>query len=323
MNAIANTPIAAQLASKRLSRTDSVRILVATDGSETSVAAYRAAELIVSGLVATQRRARVHVLSVMEPLPVVVPPLGAPVFAPSVSRAREDELRTDMVEQLLKLGRLAEWTTEIRVGTPAEIIAEVATQHQVDLIIIGASHHGIVDRLLGEETATHLARLVERPLLVATPAMSRLPRRVIVALDLAPANRPALVRALEILGSPEGITCLHVEPRSEALGVDWAEYDGEYRAEVERAFGKVNAALTSLPRVESELVIMHGEVARETNEFSDNVKAEMIVLGVKRRGQFSVAPGRGIAMRVLRAARCSVLLVPNPANLTTNSRWLK
>ena len=312
MNAIANTPIADELGSKRLSRTDSVRILVATDGSETSEAAYSAAELIASELVAKQRRARVHVLSVMEPLPLIVPPLGTPILSPAVTKAKEDELRTDMVEQLLKLGRLAEWTTEIRVGEPAAIIAEVARQRQVELIIVGASHHGIVDRLLGEETATHLARLVQRPLLVVAPSMSRLPRRVIVALDLAPANRPAFVRALEILGSPEGITCLHVEPRSEALGVDWAEYDGEYRAEVERAFGKVNAALTSLPRAQSELVIMHGEVAREINQFADDAKAEMIVLGVKRRRPFSVAPGGGIAMRVMRTARCSVLLVPNP-----------
>jgi nucleotide-binding universal stress UspA family protein len=169
----------------------------------------------------------------------------------------------------------------------------------------------MVDRLLGEETATHLAKLVNRPLLVAAPSMSRLPKRAIVALDLAPANRPALVRALEILGSPGSVSCLHVEPRSEALGVDWAEFDAEYRAEVERAFGKMNAALTSLPRVQPELVIMHGEVAREINQFADSVKAEMIVLGVKRRSPFSVAPGGGIAMRVMRAAHCSVLLVPN------------
>lgn len=312
MNAIANTPIADEQASKRLSRTDFVRILVATDGTATSQAAYAAAELIATQLAATQRRARVHVLSVLEPLPVVVPPLGTPVLAPAISRAREDELRTDMVEQLLKLGRLAEWTTEIRVGTPAETIAEIAKQRQIDLIIVGASHHGMVDRLLGGETATHLARLVNRPLLVAASSMSRLPKRVIVALDLAPVNRSALVRALETLGSPESLSCVHVEPRSEALGVDWAEFDAEYRAEVERAFGKVNAALTCLPRVQSGLVIMHGEVAREINQFADDAKAEMIVLGVKRRRPFSVAPGGGIAMRVLRTARCSVLLVPNP-----------
>ena len=311
MNAIANNFIADELAPKRLSPARSVTILVATDGTRTSQAAYAAAELIAAELMATQRRARVHVLSVMEPLPIIVPPLGTPILSPGVDRAREDELRTDMVEQLLKLGKLAEWTTEIRVGKPPAVITEVAKQRQVDLIIVGASRHGMVDRLLGEETATRLAKVVKRPLLVASPSMARLPKRVIVGLDLAPANRRTLVRTLEILGSPESVSCLHVEARSEALGVDWAEFDDEYRAEVESAFGKANAALMSLPRIQPELVIMHGEVAREINQFADGVKAEMIVLGVKRRRPFSVAPGGGIAMRVMRAARCSVLLVPN------------
>jgi nucleotide-binding universal stress UspA family protein len=35
------------------------------------------------------------------------------------------------------------------------------------------------------------------------------------------------------------------------------------------------------------------------------------VLGVKRRRAFSVAPGGGIAMKVVRKAECSVLLVPS------------
>ena len=309
MNALLNTSTAAEPLLKRVSPSRVPRILVATDGSETSRAAYTAAELI-----AVSHQARVHVLSVLELFPAIAPPSGTPIVASGIDRFREDALRTDMAEQLLYRGRLAKWTTEIRFGKPPAVIAQVANERNADLIIIGASRHGIVDRLLGEETATHLAKLVTRPLLVAAPSMSRLPKRVIVALDLAPANRPALVRALEILGSPEGITCLHVEPRSEALGVDWAELDGEYRAEVERAFGKVNAALTFLPRVQSELVIMHGEVAREINEFADSVKAEMIVLGVKRRGPLSVARGGGIAMRVMRAARCSVLLVSNPGS---------
>lgn len=57
-------------------------------------------------------------------------------------------------------------------------------------------------------------------------------------------------------------------------------------------------------------MIEHGEAAREISHFAESVKAEMIVLGVKHRGPFSVAPGGGIAMRVTRSARCSVLLIP-------------
>ncbi len=308
MNATANPSIARELDEKHPLRATSPVILVATDGSETSRAAYTAAEFI-----GAQCRARVHVLSVLEPLPVIVPPPGTPIVSTGIEKSREDALRTDMVEQLLKLGRLAKWTTEIRSGRPAAVIAQVAKERNADLIVVGASRHGVVDRLLGEETATHLARLVKRPLLVASQSMARLPKRVILGLDLVRSDRSSLVAALEILGSPESVSVVHVEPRSEALGVDWAEYDNEYRTEVEKAFERLAEDLAELPRMQRDLVVLHGDVAREISEFATSVKAEMIVLGVKRRRAFSIAPGGGIAMRVMRAARCSVLLVPGVA----------
>lgn len=308
MNVTADTSIARESDKNfRLCAVSPV-ILVATDGSETSRAAYAAAELI-----AARHRARVHVVSVLEPLPAIVVPPGTPMVTAGVDRSREDALRTDMVEQLLELGRLAKWTTEIRLGKPATVIAQVAKERNVDLIIVGASHHGMVDRLLGEETATHLARLVERPLLVASPTTTRLPKRAVVALDLSASDRSNLISTLDLLGTPQSVSVLHVEPRSEALGVDWAEYDNEYRAEVESAFRQLNGKLAELPRVQTDLVIMHGDVAREINEFARSVKAELIVLGVKHRRAFSVAPGGGISMKVMRAAECSVLLVPSRA----------
>jgi len=308
MNATAKTPIVHEVTPKRGVRTPSPVILVATDGSETSIAAYAAAELIAGEL-----HARVHVLSVLEPLPTILPPPGTPVLATGVDKSREEKLRIDMVEQLLKLGKLAKWSTEIRLGKPPSVIAEVAKERNVDLVIVGASRHGVVDRLFGEETATQLARRIERPLLVASPLIARLPKRVVIALDLSFADRSSFVTVLDMVGSPHSVSVLHVVPRSEALGVDWAEYDHEYRAEVERTFFRLNEKLAALPHMQSDLVVMHGDAAREINDFAQNVKAELIVLGVKRRGAFSIAPGGGIAMRVLRAAKCSVLLVPSNA----------
>jgi nucleotide-binding universal stress UspA family protein len=308
MNTTANTPIVRELTQKRSSRGRSPVILIATDGSETSLAAYTAAELI-----AAEIHARVHVLSVLEPLPTIMPPPGTPILATGIDKSREDALRIDMVEQLLKLGKLAKWSTEIRIGKPPSVIAEVAKERNVDLVIVGASRHGVVDRLFGEETATQLAKRIERPLLVAAPLIARLPKRAVIALDLSPADRSSFVTMLEMVGSPHSVSVLHVVPRSEALGVDWAEYDNEYRAEVEIAFRNLNEQLAALPHMQSDLVVLHGDAAREINQFAQSVKSELIVLGVKRRGAFSITPSGGIAMKVVRAAECSVLLVPSTA----------
>lgn len=306
MNATAPTSRSSELKKHRQVNARSPLVLLATDGSESSAAAYAAAELIAANC-----GARVHVLSVIEPLPMVVPPPGTPIVSSGLIREREDALRSDMVERLLKLGRLAQWTSEIRVGTPAAVIAKVAKDTKVDLIIVGSNRHGMADRLLGEETATELARVVERPLLIASPFITRLPKRLVVALDLSPADRSALVNVLDIIGSLQSISLLHVQPRAQLLGVDWAEYDDAYRARVESAFRELNDNLARLPKAQTELVVMHGDVAGEINEFAASVKAELIVLGVKRRRAFSVARGGGIAMKVVRKAECSVLLVPS------------
>jgi nucleotide-binding universal stress UspA family protein len=215
-----------------------------------------------------------------------------------------------MVEQLLTRGQLSRWSTEILVGRPATVIAEVAKEREADLVIIGAGRHGMVDRLTGEETASNLARVVQRPFLIASPSLTRLPERAVIALDLDQSDRTDLLKTLKLLGPPENVSVLHVTPRSESLGVDWVEFDDEYRADLATAYGAMAAALETLPGIRAELVIEHGEAPREIIRFADSAKAELIVLGVKHRSRFSVAPTAGIAMKVARSADCSVLLIP-------------
>ena len=280
-------------------------ILVATDGSATSSSAYAAADLI-----AAKCGARVHVLSVLRPFPVRVPPLGVLAIPAGIDVAGAASLERSIGEQLAKFSHSAAWTTEMRVGNPASVIAQVAKDRRVELIVIGESHHGRVDRLLGEETAAQLARRVNLPLLVASDAMHRLPRRAVIAFDLVSDDCSVLVHTLEILGAPPSVSCVHVQPRSGFLGVDWAEYDGEYRAQIEASFERMREALAALPRIQSGLVVLHGEPVTEINGFAESVRAEMTVLGLKPRGPVRLAPGGGVAMKVVRASHRPVLLIP-------------
>lgn len=168
----------------------------------------------------------------------------------------------------------------------------------------------MVDRLIGEETASNLAKVVQRPLLIASPSLARLPERLVIALDLDRSNRTDLLSTLELLGSPESVSVLHVKPRSESFGIDWAEYDDDYRADLAAGYAELLTSLETLPRIRADLVIEHGEVAREITRFAERSNAEMIVLGLKHRSPFSIAPGGGIAMKVARSTHCSVLLIP-------------
>jgi len=96
-------------------------------------------------------------------------------------------------------------------------------------------------------------------------------------------------------------------------GVDWAEYDGEYRARIEASFERMSEALAALPRIHPELVVLHGDPVTEINGFAESVKAEMTVLGLKPRGPVPLAPGGGVAMKVVRASHRPVLLIPKKA----------
>jgi nucleotide-binding universal stress UspA family protein len=97
-----------------------------------------------------------------------------------------------------------------------------------------------------------------------------------------------------------------------ALGIDWAEFDSEYRSEIEMGFAEISEAMRALPRVQPELVVLHGDVAREMSAFATSVTAELVVLGVKPRNPKSLARAGGTAMKIARALSCSVLLVPRP-----------
>jgi nucleotide-binding universal stress UspA family protein len=236
-----------------------------------------------------------------------------------IDAAGAASLERSIGEQLMKFGRSAAWTTETRVGTPASVIAQVAKDRHVELIVIGESHHGRVDRLLGEEMATQLARLVNVPLLVASDAMHRLPRRAVIAFDLVPDDCSVLARTLGILGTPPSVSCVHVQPRSEFFGGNWAEYDGEYRAQIEASFERMREALAALPRIQCGLVILHGDPVTEINGYAKSVNAEMTVLGLKPRRPVPLAPGGGVAMKVVRASHRPVLLIPRKTRKGLNT----
>lgn len=305
MNSFSTVSITSQTRQRSRLSASLPSILVATDGSATSLSAYNAADLI-----AARRGARVHVLSVLRPFPAIVAPLGAPAVTSLMHEGDADAAAKTVRAQLANLSRSFDWTVETRAGAPAAVIARVGSDRRSDLIVVGESHHGIVDRLLGEETSMELARRVNLPLLIASPSMCRLPRRVVIAFGLTSNNFSGLASALRTLGEHPSVSCVHVQPRSEFLGVDWAVYDGEYRAQVEGTFDRMKNALASLPGIDPELTVLHGDPVTELNAYADSAKAELIVLGVKSRKAGSFAAGGGIAMKMLRSSNRSVLLIP-------------
>lgn len=280
-------------------------IVVATDGSDTSLAAFQAARLI-----ALRCKATVHVLTVLEPLPTMITSTdGIVLLPPDFYESREDAQRDMVRTQTKEFDQGQEWTIELRVGRPAESIVSFAHAQKADIIIVGANKHGVMGRVFGEETAMEVARLSDVPLLVASPNMKRLPNRVVVAMDLESDGLQCAPKAVEMIADTPSVSCAHVKPRADFLGIDWARYDASYDLAMRERFKTLEKEMNSV-RLRPDLVALHGDPARELTEYAEYCRAELLVVGVRRRRGRTRSLGGRIASRVIRAASCSVLVVP-------------
>jgi len=286
-------------------------IVVATDGSDSALTAFKAASLIQA-----QNQAAVHVLSVLELISPMLPSPEGLLLPPDFDKSREDAQRRVVSDQIKQFDPANEWTLDIKLGRPGETIAAFALEESADLIIVGTNKHGVWGRIMGEETATEIARLTHTPLLVASADIRRLPRRIVVGMDLNPDGMQCAPQALKWLTEKPSISCVHVKPRSEFMGIDWAEFDSDYELAMHERFNCFEKEMRRLD-LRPELVVLHGDAAHELADFATYSKAELIVVGVKRRSGRARAIGGRMAGRVIRQASCSILIVPNVVSTTT------
>lgn len=129
-------------------------ILVAVDFSQTSDDAFAvAAEL------SRTFRAQVHLIHVVQSvhIPFAIEPIAFDFGAymrESAEKARV-ELGDLASRHAIERGLL---TTSVLCGPPAAEIVGYAEDHAIDLIVLGAHGHGIVDRLLIGSVAERVAR---------------------------------------------------------------------------------------------------------------------------------------------------------------------
>lgn len=280
-------------------------IVVATDGSDSALSAFKTASLIQE-----QSGAAVHVLSVLEMVSAMLPSPEGLLLPPDFDKSREEAQRAIVTEQIKPFDPENEWSVDIKLGRPGDTIAAFARDESADVIIVGTNKHSIWGRILGEETAAEIARLSSTPLFVASADVARLPKRIVVAMDLNPDGMQCAPQSLKWLTNEPSISCVHVKPRSEFLGIDWASFDSEYELAMQERFNCFNKEMRQLD-LRPELVVLHGDAAHELTDFASYAKAELIVVGVKRRSGRARAVGGRMAGRVLRQAECSVLIVPN------------
>jgi len=136
------------------------RILCGIDFSDCSLAALRHAISLAS-----QARAQLDVLSVVQLIPMYDTTATVPLYYPGLL----GDLKADIWKRLNSVvdDAASEMPVErfVTVGSPHREIVRVATERKTELVVLGAYSHGPIDRIVFGSTTNHVVRQSRCPVL--------------------------------------------------------------------------------------------------------------------------------------------------------------
>jgi nucleotide-binding universal stress UspA family protein len=218
------------------------------------------------------------------------------LFRLAQQRARTTNLRIDS------------WPLTIAYGQAATMIAELADHARRRLILMGLHVHSVADRLLGHETVLQVTYRASCPVLAVDSNRRTIPRRALFAIDFTPSSIGAAREALRVVGGTGPVYLAHVLPRIN-LPFD-AREQASYEIDVEERLADVRTELSIASNVETHLVVLRGDPARELLGFADQEGIELIATGSRAFSPLRASLFGTVPTAVIRAAKCSVLVVP-------------
>jgi nucleotide-binding universal stress UspA family protein len=280
-------------------------ILAATDRTDASLPALRAAA-ILNG----EFHGGVTVLAVVVPLPIIVPEptslLQPLVITPELSSV----VRQQALDQIKKIDEaLPGWVVEVEEGRPSREIASAASTLDSRLVILGLSHHGLVDRLIDGDTALELLRESDVPLLLASKHFKSLPRTAVIAVDFSPESMAAARTAIPLLAADAVVHLVHVRPPVtifDGSGL-WEE---EYERVATQQLEKFEQVLDAPAGMRTEKKIVAGKPAAALAQFAGGIDADLIVSGTHGAGLMRRIFVGSVASGLLRKSEQSLLIVP-------------
>lgn len=199
---------------------------------------------------------------------------------------------------------LADPHVEVRAGSPAAVVLEVARDRAADLIVAGSSRRGRLSRLLLGSTSAALLQQTDRPMLLVPPGdievVSLTPDRVglhfgavLAAVDLTERN-DAQLRLAATMAALSRQSLLLVTVTS----------DGDDHAAAQALHARAREAEVPPP---AAAIVRRGRVAEEIARAAERERAGLVVMGLRSAARGT--PGV-IASAVLESGRALVLAVP-------------
>ena len=285
---------------------DIKNVLVPTDFSVPSQAAVNYGITL-----ARKFRARLTLLHVLAPQPLLS---EAAALDPNL----EEDLGQDALQQLSELvvpedQDDLDLRTVIKVDAIHKAIISTIKEQNVDLVVLGTHGHGRLGRwVLGSTTETVLRKLTI-PVLTVRDTRQMNFGRILFATDLSESSLQALDFALDlahILRSD--IVVLHTVNRRMLASVEDAVGGEMHELAVRQARQKLAVIVAEGRRrgIEVSTRLTEGNAAEKILKSAEEVDADLVLIGMTRKGVIERTLTGATAERVVREARVPVLCVP-------------
>lgn len=279
-------------------------ILLATDLSSISALATQYATRL-----AQQSAARLTAVYVFNPLRMDARDSSGAIVSPEHLRVRYQRRLDALLENLSLHVPLAE--AILLDGEPAATVIQMADRSDIDLIVTGTHSGRALDRLLLGSTAEAIVRKSPCPVMTVGPNVTvgtegdQPFSRIICAMDFGDAAQSAAPVALKLAHqSGAELRFLHVLPST--------LYGGERKPIVEELFNHAMHHLVASTNLEAKVdcAVQYG--TRISSTILDEAllrRADLIVLGVRRRSLLVSHMPAGIAFQVIAESSCPVLTI--------------
>jgi nucleotide-binding universal stress UspA family protein len=285
----------------------SFKVLLAIENDDNARAAIRVTDALT---------ARGAVPSVISATEIMMPTPGTPdsmMFFAEAALGEDfhDERRRSLLALIATAtGKNQNWPIKSVVGDPALTIVDEAGARNSELLVMGIHQHGRFEQAIGEDTATRVMGRVAIPVLGVRPALSGVPRRIMVATDFGDASREAAHLAAN-LAEPGGCVILvHVSLPSPIVeegdeGAALVQREG-----IEHAFLHLAEEINKGRSIRVETVSRTGDAGAQLMAAANLISPEVIVIASQRHHLITRLMLGSVSRKLVREGCWPMLLTP-------------
>jgi nucleotide-binding universal stress UspA family protein len=285
----------------------SFKLLLAIENDDNARAAIRVTDALI---------ARGAVPSVIHATELMTPVAGTPdsmmFFAEAVLGEEFHEGLARSLRDLISstIGRAQPWPVKSVTGEPSFCITQEVQAENSELLVIGIHRHGAFEQAIGENTATRVMAKAAVPVLGVRPALSGLPRRIMVATDFGNASREAAHLAANLADPGGSVILVHA-----SLPTPIVEEGDEgaaliQREGIEHAFLHLTDEISEGKSIQVETVSRTGDAGAQLMAAAAQISPDLIAIASQRHNLITRLILGSVTRKLVREGSWSMLIAP-------------